>query len=162
MILQVDAEPGDMRKIAAHRLVSQLPATSNHPSPQENLQEHLCACSVFLSSFVTPSASSQHRRSDISNMLSAPHLSFLALLMTRLFVVSQAIGSAAPNDSLSVSNYEYWHCFSSNAEAAYLAGLNDCQKLLLTKQLPKRAILGEYQLFQSSWRRTLGVLWGGH
>lgn len=146
-----------MRKIAAHRLVSQLPATSIHPSPQESLQEDLCACRSLLSSSIAPSASSQHRQFDILNMFSASHLSLLALLFTRLFVISQAIEGAATNDTVSVSNYEYWHCFSSNAEAAYLAGLNDCQKMLLDKQLPKRAILGEHQLFQLSWQRTSGV-----
>ena len=137
-------EPGDMRKIAAHRLVSQLRATSIHPSPQNYLQEHLCACSCFLSSSLVTSASSQHRQFDMLNMFSASHLWLLALLFTRLFLISQAIESAATNDSASVSNYEYWHCFSRNAEAAYLAGLNDCQKLLLDKQLPKRALLGEH------------------
>lgn len=80
-------------------------------------------------------------------MFSTFHLSLLALCFTRLFVISQAIESAATNDSVSVSTYEYWHCFASNAEAAYLARLNDCQKLLLDKKLPKRAILGEHQLF---------------
>ena len=87
-------------------------------------------------------------------MFSASHLSLLALLFTRLLFISQVIEGAATNDSASVSNYEYWHCFSSNAEAAYLAGLNDCQKLLLDKQLPKRALLGEHQLFQIPWQRT--------
>lgn len=116
------------------------------------MQEDFCARSKFLSSFAAISVCSQHHQFKASvseshaDMFLASRLS-LAVFFTRLFIISQAIESTATNDSVSVSTWEYWHCFSSNVEAAYLAPLNDCQKMLLDKKLPKRAIMGEYQLF---------------
>ena len=85
------------------------------------------------------------------NLVHMHLLSILSLWMLSLTHKTLCAGPTDTNQTAAFKSgaptYEYWHCYADPTEAVYLAGLRDCQELLVDKRLPKRSIPGSQQIY---------------